>query len=295
MTSRHDSRNNAEHSAEKAAATHSHSRNTPARTHSHAQSAQRNHAEGSTVQGGAVRYPDGAALARPLDLPRNVRTGLAVALVAAAIIGGAVLFTFFDKVLGGPAREQEALEQNLAKDVALDLPRIGALMNLSDADIMTTLSAGGATLYEKVPLGTSPSEFELIKLPADVTLADAGAMYLAGVENLSPSGAAQLLNGSWDLKVSREGGSTSIVVRYADFKSGNVEAAVQAAMNAEGIDAASIANSGIDDAGNTFASGEINVDGTVYDWRVSALELSEVYSVKGMPANAFYVGVRFTA
>lgn len=243
---------------------------------------------------GNVRYPDAAALLRPLDMPRNVRMGLAVALAAAAIVGGIALFAVFDNMFGTPMREQDALEQNIARDVALDLPNLGSLMGLSDADIMTTLSASGATLYEKVPVGTSATEFEVIKLPSDVTLADAGAMYLTGVDNLSPSGAAKLLNGSWDLKVNREAGM-NINVRYADFKSGTIEAAIQAALDAEGIDAASIAESGVDDAGNTFAAGKTNVNGTEYNWRVSALELSEVYKVKGMPENTYYVGVRFTA
>ena len=32
-----------------------------------------------------------------------------------------------------------------------------------------------------------------------------------------------------------------------------------------------------------------------YNWRVSVIELDEVYDISGLPNTAFYVGIRFTA
>ena len=52
--------------------------------------------------------------------------------------------------------------------------------------------------------------------------------------------------------------------------------------------------SGVDDAGNTFQTGTIDVDGTTYAWRVSAIALSSVYDITGLPDTAVYVGVRMT-
>lgn len=86
-------------------------------------------------------------------------------------------------------------------------------------------------------------------------------------------------------------------VRYADFSSGDVNAAVQAAVAAEGFDPATVPEDGqgVDEVGNTFMTGTVDVDGSTYTWRVSAIALSEVYDISGLPDTAVYVGIRLTA
>ena len=42
-------------------------------------------------------------------------------------------------------------------------------------------------------------------------------------------------------------------------------------------------------------TGTVDVDGSTYTWRVSAIALSEVYDISGLPDSAVYVGIRLTA
>ena len=65
----------------------------------------------------------------------------------------------------------------------------------------------------------------------------------------------------------------------------------------EGFDPATIAEDGmgVDEVGNTFKQGTVDVDGTAYTWKVSALPLSEMYDISGLPETAVYVGVRLSS
>lgn len=242
-----------------------------------------------------INYLDPEPLTRPIDMPNAVKKGTLLAMAVAAVIGGFILFKYFDAVVNAPAREAAALEEMLSENVDLSLPDLAAYMPLDDASIMADLQASGFTLFEKTPLGTLQSGgFDVIKLTDEVSLADAGVMYASGLGSLSAYDAARLLNGSWDLEVSREDG-TNLRVRYADFGASSVEEAVQRAIEAEGLADAGIDESGVDESGNTYAAGTIERDGTTYSWRASAIPLKEVYSIKDLPPNTFYVGIRMSA
>ena len=105
---------------------------------------------------------------------------------------------------------------------------------------------------------------------------------------------AKLLKGSWTFTVSRND--------YVDMRREVRRLLVrqrggghsQAAMASEGLEGSTLGESGVDDAGDTFQTGTIDVDGTTYAWRVSAIALSSVYDITGLPDTAVYVGVRMT-
>lgn len=240
-----------------------------------------------------VIYPDAEVLTRPLSMPRNVRMGLLGAMIAAAIIGAVFLGWYLDGVVNEPKRQQESITEALSADVPYDLPSLYSLMPLDDAGILATLQEAGLSLYE-MSTKEGSTVYRLIKLPADMNAVDAGALYLAGIDNIGAAEAAHLLNGSWDLQVDRSSG-TNMVLHYADFKSGTVDAAVQSALATEGLTDSSIEDSGEDTAGNTYVMGTISGDAGTYSWRVSALPLSKVYNVNGLPENAVYVGIRMTS
>lgn len=243
---------------------------------------------------GSIAYMDAGALSRPLDVPQHVRIAAIVALIVAAIIGGVILFNYFDAVVNGPAREKAALEESLAQEVSLGIPGLASLMGLGDEDILAALNQTGATLYERVPLGTSPDvSFEVVKLPDGMTLADAAVLYATGISNLSALDATKLLHGSWDMSVSRTEG-TNLYVRYADFTSGSIQGAIENARNEAGLAESELTDSGIDEAGNTYATGTVSDSGVTYNWRISAISLDEVYDISGMPDGAVYVGIRLT-
>lgn len=251
--------------------------------------------EKSNVTIGDIRYYDGAELSRPLEVPSAVKIVMAVAMVIAAFIGVWVLQHYFDRIMNEPLRQQEALQENLSREVSYDFPPLAALMGLSDEEMMTTLSDYGYTLYERTPVGTDPDGgFEVIKLPSDISLEEAAAFYLTGIDRLSAPDAVKLLKGAWTLTVSRKTG-TDIRLRYADFSSGTIEKAVQSAMAAEGLENAEVNDSGVDDSGNTYQAGSVATDYGTFNWRVSVIELDEVYDISGLPNTAYYVGIRFTA
>lgn len=184
----------------------------------------------STVQIGDVRYYDGAELSRPLETPPRVRAIMLAAMVVAAVIGCLFLGRYFDQIMNEPIRQQQTLQENLAREVSYDFPLLSSLMPLSDEEIMTALTDAGYTLYERTPVGTDPDGgFEVIKLPADVSLEEAGLMYVQGIDKLSAGDAVKLLKGAWTLTVSRKAGD-DMRLRYADFASGTIEKAVQGAM-----------------------------------------------------------------
>lgn len=243
---------------------------------------------------GPVRFLDGRGLDRPLDPTRPTQIAMGIFVAAAIVIGIVLLVNVLDTVGNSSARAQASVEENLARPVTLDLPNLPTLFTQDDATIQQGFTDAGFTTYALADAEDYPAGgFDIMKLPSDVTLVDAGILMAGGIDNLSAGDAAKLLNGSWRMTVDR-GDYDSMSVRYADFTSGSLETAVQAAMVAEGFDVATIGEGGVDDVGNTYQSGTIDVGGTVYSWRVSAIPLSDMYDISGLPETAVYVGIRMT-
>ena len=77
------------------------------------------------------------------------------------------------------------MEENLSRAVTYDLPVLTQLVDLDDQTILDTFTNAGYTIYNQTTEGTGG--LDLVKLPADVTVADAAAMYAKGVSSLSAS------------------------------------------------------------------------------------------------------------
>ena len=246
---------------------------------------------------GPVRYLDGSGLRRPLDMPKSQLIIMGVFVLAAVAIGAYLLHAALDAVQGGAARSQASVEENLARPVTYDLPALPSLVQLSDDEIKQSFADAGFATIDRTSEENYPAGgFEVVKLPSDVSAPEALLLYQQGVENLDAADAALLLNGSWTFSIDRNEGADARI-RYADFSSGSLEAAIQSAIATEGFDPATTpaeGGSGVDEAGNTFQTGTIDVNGTVYTWRVSAIALSSVYDISGLPDTAVYVGIRLT-
>ena len=246
---------------------------------------------------GPVRYLDGSGLERPLDIPKPQIAVMIAFVVVAALISGYLLFNILDTVKGGAARAQASVEENLSREVAYDLPALTSYIALSDEEIKQAVADAGLTVIDKGGMSDDPdAALELIKLPSDVSELDAGLLYSKGVSKLTASEAALLLNGSWTLDADRTDG-LSMSLHYADFSSGGLDAAIDSAIAAEGFDPATIAEdgAGVDEMGNTFKQGTVEANETTYTWRVSAIPLSDMYDISGLPETATYVGVRLSA
>lgn len=239
-----------------------------------------------------VRYMDGSALKRPFSVPYQFRIIMAVFVIAAAAIGGYVLLGVADDFINAPKREAEATQENLLRDVSYDVPALATICQTDDVGLMNYFNGFGYTFYEKLSTEeTGGNGFEIIKLPSDVTLADAMVLYSKGIPSLTSSEAAKLLKGSWTMTVGRSG-YLDMKVKYCDFDSVNVETAVQNSVAQQGLAESILGESGVDSAGNTFQKGQVEVNGFIYNWQISACPLSEIYSVDGLPTTASYVVVR---
>lgn len=241
-----------------------------------------------------IRYLNGDNLSRPLTMPKKYRRTSYIVIAIAVAIGIAFLAFYFDTTVNAPIREKQLMQQKLDEKVDLALPNMVSLLPMDDATILATLQASGDTIFNKSEMQGNTSAMELIKLPAGMDLSNAAALYLQGINKLSGLEAASLLNGSWDLDVDRSKGM-NMAIHYADFQSGTADAAVQNALVTQGLDQTVLSESGVDDSGNTYATGNVDVNGTMYAWKISALPLSEIYSVNGLPDDAMYVGIRFTS
>ena len=230
-----------------------------------------------SIEQGNIRYMDGSSLLRPMDMPRSQQIVMAVFVVIAVIIGVRLAAGAITAVNDSNAQSQASVEENLSRTVSYNLPVLTQIADMDDQAILDSLAAAGY----------------LVKLPDDVTVADAAAMYAKGVGSLSASQAALLLNGSWTLTVDRSD-TLTMAVKYADFSSSTLEAAIQAAIAAEGFESSGTSMD-TDEVGNTFQTGTVDIDDVTYTWRVSAAPLSDKYDIKGLPSTAAYVGIRLTA
>ena len=244
---------------------------------------------------GTVRYLDGTTLSRPLDLPKK-RWPIALGIAAvAAVIGIFFAVNVLGSTLHAAERAAASVEENLARDVSLDLPLVSDYAGLDAASIKSAVEGLGYTVYTaSSDDDIAAGKLDMVKLPSDVTIEEGALFYLQGIDNLDAPDAALLLNGSWRLQFDSSKGF-NLSVRYADFDSGNVDDAVAAAIQAEGFDADSATDLDVDDVGNTYRSGTLDVGGATYNWRVSAIALSSVYEISGLPDTAIYVGIRITA
>lgn len=246
------------------------------------------------VRSGNVRYLDGSSLERPSSMPPSQRTIAAVIVAIGIGIGIYLLYGSLITPLRQVAQAQASVEENLARPGASEsLPNLAELIPLDATTMASQLESEDVHVID---LGAEKGSnaIELFKPPNDMSSVDCMALWSLGVSNLNAAQASRLLNGSWVLQ-GAAADPRSLIVRYCDFSAGSVEAALQTAIAAAGFDANAIADSGVDDAGNTYAQGSIATDVGECPWQVSALPLSSVYDIAGLPDNAYYVGVRLTA
>ncbi|NGM17067.1 teichoic acid transporter [Xiamenia xianingshaonis] len=247
---------------------------------------------------GSVRYLDGSGLRRSMKLgaPQFAFMALLIALGL-----GLSVYTFVttsNNMAEAAARSQASVEENLSRESIYNVPHLQNLIAMDNTQILQQFADSGFTTYD---LGGADGESPdgsmcLMKIPDDMTLTDASVMMMGGgIGSLNASQAALLLNGSWVFDVQR-GEGTEMRVRYADFSVDTIDAAIEWAVDYEGFNGENAEENdyGVDNAGNTFRAGTIDIDGTTYEWQVSAISLKSVYNISGLPENSIYVGIRLS-
>ncbi|MBQ9003565.1 MAG: teichoic acid transporter [Eggerthellaceae bacterium] len=246
-----------------------------------------------TNRRGNIAYLDGTPLTRPASMPRTQRV-IAIVIIGVAILIGLVMVNnFIIAPMRDAAKTEQTIADNLARESSIKtIPDMASLVGLDNESIKATFADAGYQIYDASSANES-NEMVLYKIPGDMSIGDATVLYQQGIGALNAEQASRLLNGSWYFAVDRING-TSMVVRYADFSTGDPQVAVQNAIEKEGLSTATMTESGVDDSGNTYSMGTIDVSGTPCTWKVSALSLGDMYSISGLPTNACYVGVRLT-
>ena len=244
---------------------------------------------------GNVAYPNAKKLLRPQSI------GGKWLIVAGLIVILAVCSAYFlvsratDSIYFSQVRTSSQVEQNMAREIAYDLPQLKDYIAATDAqDVYNDLSER----YELVQLGiddVSSTGFDVFKLPEDVNVDEGAAALKNGIGSMDILSASKVLNGGWRITMDLTN-YQDLRVRYTDFKSSSIEEAILSAIQSEGFDGedCEITKEGVDESGNTFKSGTVQTEDETYFWRVSAVKFNDAYSIKGMPETAIYVGIRMT-
>lgn len=249
---------------------------------------------GYTNREGNIAYLDATPLKRPFSMPWSQRI-IALAIVAVAIIIGFVLVnTFVISRWQAVAATEQAISSNLARPASIEsIPKMVNLITLDDDGVKTALAEAGNNMLDLTPRDDS-HDLTLYRVPPDMTTDDVLAYYMQGLNSLEAKDASKLFVGGWLFAVDRTG-APSMVVRYADFTTGDPQVAIQNAILKQGFDTGAITETGEDESGNTFSSGTFaREDGTTGTWKVSALPFGDVYSISGLPEKSCYVGIRTT-
>lgn len=247
--------------------------------------------QGMAPQTGSINYLDGSVLLRPQNITGGMRI-FAIAIVAVAVVLGAFALTnIANKVIFAAANEQKAIESVLANDPHYDFPSMVECAGMDENSCRANLATHAENLFD-VP-STNDAALDVIKLNPGISGEQATALYVAGGKGVSGKQAVDTLFGSWRFDIDRTAG---IVwrLRFADFTSGSPEAAIRTAMASQGLGEDAVIDAGLDEAGNTYRVGQFEKESGVYQWRISAINLSEIYSVSNLPSSAIYVGLRVT-
>ena len=243
---------------------------------------------------GNVAYLDGSPLRRPITMPGAQRVTMGIIVILGIVIGVVFLNMTVLASMRETAATQQAIEDNLARQASIEtIPQMTEVVTKSDKQIKKLFEKSGYTIID-VTSTKEEDEMVLYKVPSDMDSDEAIALYALGLNTLNAPQATRLLNGSWSFTADRAG-VTSMVVRYADFSTGDPKVAVTNAIDKEGFDPTTVSESGVDESGNTYSMGVVEVDDKAYTWKVSALLLSDMYSISGVPEDSCYVGVRLTA
>ena len=240
-----------------------------------------------------VVYPDGSVLLRPQE-PKGARLIAAAVIVIAAIILGVIgAMQIANNFIYAADNQKAEIETMLRAGCTYDAPALINYAGMGNEDFTSALQAAGYTLHA-LPATSEANDIDVVKTNGKAKEADIDSFYTTSETDSNATSAVAILQNSWRLSVNRSTGE-SLRIRYADFTSGSIEAALKTAMATQGLSDDQVSAEGTDESGNTYKEGVIEANGTTYSWRISATGLSEVYSIKNLPESAFFVGIRLTA
>lgn len=242
-----------------------------------------------------VNYPDATKLLRPQSIQGPGIFIVLILMVIAAIVGGTFAYKAADNVYFSEVRKADTIQKNLQLDSPYDFPQIKNYIASDNAlDVLSTMQ-NKYTMISLVPEEANSKGFDYFKLPENVSKDEGTSALKKGIGGMTLVSASKILNGGWRLTMDLTN-YQDLKIRYCDLKASSIEGAILDAIHTQGFDGdnCEMTKEGVDESGNTFKSGTIEIDDETYFWRVSALKFSDAYSISGMPDTAVYVGVRMT-
>jgi len=251
-----------------------------------------------------INYPDDSGLRRPQVPPAGFKKSLFPSVVAALIVGAFIVIAAVSYIIIMPAIERNTIKDYCLRDVSYNFPSLAQCFSYSNEEALQWTTNEGYTVCKV----SSDDEIGLdfYRAPGSLEANKARSIVKAGLTNVSATDLALFLNGSWRMTYDREG-TYSLRVRYADFKSGSIDNAMNAAIQQQGLTGATVTSTGIDNNLNTYIEGTLALelteefktlwnatdDSQNITWRISCIELNEVYPQQ-LTDLSYYVGIRFT-
>lgn len=240
-----------------------------------------------------ISYVDAAALTRPQKITGPSRVFAVTIVVAAIAVGGAAAYFAMDNLVLSGMRANAQVEQILEQNAELSLPRLKKVVGTSTQETRSYLESKGAVLVD-VPASKQTDEtMDVFAVGPNSTAEESAQLLSQGLGKLSNSDFVKLMYGTWRMDAENKAAYT-VRVRYADFEADSTDAAINRAMSTQKLTSKDVSESGEDDSGNTYKTGTVRIGPNSYTWRVSALPLKDMYKIKGLPEDAFFVGLRYT-
>lgn len=248
------------------------------------------------AQPGSTHYMDAPALRRGAGMPASAKAIIAALGLVALFIASFFGVRAYDAVANAPARYAEGIEQALHAGAGLELPLLNSYVGSDEAAIREAVASAGYVTIDVDALYASNEDvnansIDLVKVPREIEYDTAVDYFQNSLRRIPVTDAVAYLAGTWRLTAySAEG--IDLKVKYADFESESLEDAIARAIAAQGWGDSTFGETGVDQSGNTFQNGTIQVNDYNMNWSVSVCPLNEVYNISGLPENSYYVGAR---
>ena len=150
--------------------------------------------------GSTVVYPDDSGITRPLDLPRTQWIILGAILAAAILFAAIWCVRTVGDVLNYEANTKQEVSQVIRRGVALDVVKLSDYVGKDSAAMQAEMAAAGLAIVDVTTVQANDTNaIDLVKLPSDMSAAEALLAYTKGVDEMPATEAAKFLSGSWRL------------------------------------------------------------------------------------------------
>jgi len=220
---------------------------------------------------------------------------LKICLGAGLVLGMGCIYLSAQKAVQAveKSREVPLCVRDLAVPIDRNLPVLTELYTWDDQDIIDKTVSENENVYV---INSTKRGMEIMRCADTMTVEDMANCYAEGFSNQTLETICVILKNSWWI-TTNHGSHDNIKLKYSEFTSGSLNAAIEEAMEEQGFkgEGAGVLLSGVDNNGNTYKYGTIDYDGETLYWRVAACPVKDVYGFDSLPDEGCYVGITLDA